>query len=144
MSDTATVPARAEGATILELIGILRPVKLPAPVYPFYVAARIRRALSSPDEREPEQIIDTTPAEIEPLGDCKYAVRCRDFNGEVYRVTVMLESEAVGRDAERERYLQFRDALAAIGKAAEHYLTLNPDALTVKLIASLAREAGSK
>lgn len=123
-----------------ELIDILHPVKLPNPVYPGWLAFRIRGLFRKGDNT----VIEPDSVSTETLGDCKYAVRCRDFNGEAYRVTVMLESEAQRRDAERERYLQFRDALQAIGKAAEHYLALNPDALTIRLIASLAREAGSK
>lgn len=124
---------------------ILRPVKLPAPVYPGYISTKIAQALELAAKLPGEdRIIEPGTVRQQTLGDCKYAVRCRDFNGEAYRVTVMLESEALRRDAERERYLQFRDAFQAIGKAAEHYLALNPDALTVRLIASLAREAGQK
>lgn len=128
-------------ATASEVITGLSPVKMPAPVFPFYLAARIKRALSTPDERETKQIIDTGSLAISTVGDCRYEVRCTDFNGEPYRIAVMLESHAKRLDDEHRRFLQCQDALRAIQKAAENLIKLDPDkALTARLIASLARE----
>ena len=77
---------------------MFRPVKMPAPVYAFYIMTRIRDALKARfQDREKligEVITDEHGNCIETLGDCKYALRVGDTQGNRYRVTIeVLEPE---------------------------------------------------
>lgn len=54
------------------------------PVYPAYLASRIKRALT---EADPEGVIAGV-GDIESLGNSRYAVPVTDADGTSYRVTV--------------------------------------------------------
>lgn len=120
------------------IIDICRPMTTPPPVFPFYIASWIRRALSTPDARVPEQIIDTRSVKLGCIGiDCQYELYFKDFNGQQYRVTVELEEDAKRRDEEYGQLIQCRGALRLI-KAASEAKSSGSDPLA--FIASLAKE----
>lgn len=65
---------------------------LPAPVYPGYIAMRIKKAmrdiLPSPDRDFPGASV----GDIQTIGDCRYSIPVEDLNGNKYRVTVEVVS----------------------------------------------------
>lgn len=69
--------------------GILRGLSRPPvkPVYPGYLASRVKRGLLSAQTADPERIIATV-GDIETVGDCRYAIVVTDDEGNRYRITV--------------------------------------------------------
>jgi hypothetical protein len=60
------------------------------PVYPGYIAFKIKRALL-PLIGNPDGIIASV-GEIETIGDCRYAIPVTDFEGQTYRIMVEVRS----------------------------------------------------
>lgn len=60
-------------------------------VYPAYIGFQIKAALKSLAEKGDPKLdgpIIASVGELETIGDCRYAVEVKDFNGTSYRVTV--------------------------------------------------------
>lgn len=54
-------------------------------IYPGYIGSYIKRLLlANPD---PEDVIRDVGA-MDTIGDCKYAITIKDFNGAEYRITI--------------------------------------------------------
>jgi hypothetical protein len=74
------------------LLEMFRPVKMPAPVYSFYLMTRIRDALKAKYQDREKLIGEVIPDQhgdcIQTVGDCKHAIKLSDTQGNRYRVTI--------------------------------------------------------
>jgi len=89
-------PNRASGPLDSFFADLARGIAIAAslkPVYPFYLASRIKRGLLAAQATDPEKIIASI-GEIETIGDCRYAVTVKDTNGTSYRITIAVEEAA--------------------------------------------------
>ena len=93
-SAAADAPARRPASPSLAASGypsfasvVASLTRRPATVYPGYLAVRLKQALVT------DQIIESV-ADIQTIGDCRYALSATDHLGTRYRITVAVDDEA--------------------------------------------------
>lgn len=78
-----------------DILEIMRPVRMPATVYPLYFASQIMKALrgsvSGKSVADPEGIM-VGDTELKTLGNSRYAIITSDVNNTKYRITVEVVS----------------------------------------------------
>lgn len=85
----ALAPSISASALVFGIADAAAKLAASPKVYPMYLASRIKSALKQADrELAPGQNIIESVADIETLGDCRYAMTVTDHNGTKYRVTV--------------------------------------------------------
>jgi hypothetical protein len=90
-------------AAIVDLCG---PVRLPKPIFPLYIASRIKTALKSRDPNEITPIIDRASVEWrdeQGNADCVHTLKLRDTNGAEYEIRVECVKHADGWVPSRHR-----------------------------------------
>jgi hypothetical protein len=80
---------RGADMNVIDIFRVASLIQSIPPVYPMYLASRIKRGLLAAQQADDERIIEAV-GEIETIGDCRYAIPVTDCEGNSYRITVQV------------------------------------------------------